>query len=174
MLEKVAPVALERLSTELPEIFGGVAKAAVGAGDKGALLAGTDATALDRISGARWLKLESQSGGHALHITTSPNGDPIFKIAYSSGHPAEIQQFSLAKSTWSKLEHAGLPTQEVKLPSGLRNQEWHKLTGDRFIVEATQFSNKGPLFVVSDQAGSELSRKVVEIATKNWDYLASR
>ena len=131
---------------------------------------GADATALDQISHSRWLTLDSQPYGYSLHVTASPEGDPIFRMVYGNG-TTEAQRFSLADRTWAPVNDASLPSAEAALPGGLKNQQWLSLTGDRFGVQATQYSNNGPFFIVSDSSGNELTRKVGDTVTRNWNYL---
>ena len=50
----------------------------------------------------------------------------------------------------------------------LRNGEMQVYQGTGYVVQITQYSNKGPLFIVQDPAGQEISRARFDLFTREW------
>ena len=49
----------------------------------------------------------------------------------------------------------------------LRSGEWQTFQGMGYTVEITQFSNKGPLFIIKQQ-GQEVGRGYFDLLTMKW------
>ena len=52
--------------------------------------------------------------------------------------------------------------------NGLRTGEWQRFEGTGYSVQITQYSNKGPMFIINDPKGQEISRAFFDMFKMSW------
>ena len=50
----------------------------------------------------------------------------------------------------------------------IRSGLWQKLTGAGYSVEISQYSNKGPMFVIKNTEGQEVGRGYFDLFSNTW------
>ena len=54
------------------------------------------------------------------------------------------------------------------LENNLREGQWQTFQGMGYSVDMTQYSNKGPMFIVKDSEGKELGRTHFNLFSMSW------
>jgi len=54
------------------------------------------------------------------------------------------------------------------LENNLREGQWQTFQGMGYSVDMTQYSNKGPMFIVKDPKGQELGRTHFNLFSMSW------
>ncbi len=52
--------------------------------------------------------------------------------------------------------------------NGLRTGAWQQFEGIGYSVQITQYSNKGPMFIINDPKGQEISRAFFDMFKMSW------
>ncbi|HEY9775845.1 MAG TPA: hypothetical protein V6C81_18935 [Planktothrix sp.] len=134
------------------------------------LSGGKAATALEdlsQISKSRWLNF--RGCGYTLKVAEAADGSPTLRVLGSSKDYGGAQ-FSLGSNSWLKswAPDSVTASGDAMFPQEIKSQAWHTLTGSNYQLQLTQFSNKGPLFIINDLSGNEKARGWADLLTGSW------